>query len=104
VRVSPRKYGVLAPPPLRDALALRLRTWRRRNDTAAAGASASLGASRSRPLGAAPATVCTRRAQPVVIAAPAPSTGYVVEARRLPLSCVRHGADMLRAGYVLVQA
>jgi hypothetical protein len=40
----------------------------------------------------------------VVIAAPAPSTGYVVEARRLPLSCVRHGADMLRAGYVLVQA
>ena len=60
VRVSPRKYGVLAPPSLPGALALRLSTWPRQNAIAAAGAS------------------------------------------RLPLSSVRHDADMLRARYVLV--
>ena len=37
VRVSPPKYGVLAPPPLRSALALRLsQTWSRGSEVRAA--------------------------------------------------------------------
>ena len=43
-----------------------------------------MGASHSCPPVAARAAVCSHRVQPVVIAATAASTGYVVEARRLP--------------------